>query len=291
MRFSLWGKGCCGISSIPTTAAAEVAVLHASKTSEDQSVLLWELQGPNSPTDIILKAYTWHTHTHTLYTRASMRRTQMHSTSKGNITISSDLHPPWLKSVSLCGALLLLFLFFFLCHQPSIPLVWPNPGFTLIKERAGAGETTQKSQYKIHLRLQYYKFTAGSRASGEKDAQNRWVSQLLLFHLWVSDLRVSCKLHLVIKSIASQRHCFPSHFVLSKAIFLPLLFSLPKCGSHGSEATVRVTLEWSSRKAPTVRSTRSLAAFMENLIEESWKDLSASRRDSACCSPSGKAHA
>lgn len=114
---------------------------------------------------------------------------------------------------------------------------------------------------------------------------------LLLFHLWVSDLRVSCKLHLVIKSIASQCRCPPSHFMLSKAIFFPLpLSAQPRRGSHGSEAMVCVTLEWSSRKASAVRSTRSLSAFMENLIEETWKDLSASREDSACCSPSGKAH-
>lgn len=52
------------------TAAAEVALLHASKTSEDQSVVLWELQGPNSPTDIVLNAFLHVTRTHTVYTDA-----------------------------------------------------------------------------------------------------------------------------------------------------------------------------------------------------------------------------
>lgn len=98
--------------SIPTTAAAEVALLHASKTSEDQSVVLWELQGPNSPTDIVLNALLHVIHIHTQYT-------QMHST----ITTSSDLRPPWLKSVSLLTACLFLLLLL-LCpisHQFPCP--------------------------------------------------------------------------------------------------------------------------------------------------------------------------
>lgn len=100
--------------SIPTTAAAEVALLHASKTSEDQSVVLWELQGPNSPTDIVLNAFLHVIHIHTQYT-------QMHST----ITTSSDLRPPWLKSVSLLTARLFFFFFFF-----SVPSVINSPALT-----------------------------------------------------------------------------------------------------------------------------------------------------------------
>lgn len=63
--------------------------VHASKTSKDQLVLLWELQGPTSPTDITFSSFIsspqlWLTHVDTHTACTCVHATDAHSTSKGN---------------------------------------------------------------------------------------------------------------------------------------------------------------------------------------------------------------
>lgn len=81
--------------------------VHASKTFRDQLVLLWELRGPTSPTDII--SYPQLFLTHCLYIHACNRLRNTLDLKRGTVAIICELHPPWLKCDSLLIALLLLF--------------------------------------------------------------------------------------------------------------------------------------------------------------------------------------
>lgn len=123
--------------------------------------------------------------------------------------------------------------------------------------------------YYIHPRLKNCRFKVGSRIGGERCTESLSQPSFIALQCF-PDLMVSCKLHLVIKSVVSQCQRPPSHFPPSPLqFFFPLLLFLSGCTSLGSETAVFVTLERSTRKAPAVGSTRVSFCLYGNLTEES----------------------
>ena len=99
----------------------------ASKTSRDQLVLVWELRGPTSPTDITQSSSSpRHTHTHTLPVHACMPLTYTQP-QRGNRCYYFRSSPTLIKMWQLAYCSLLPS---FLCCQPLISPAWSNPGFT-----------------------------------------------------------------------------------------------------------------------------------------------------------------
>lgn len=131
----------------------------------------------------------------------------------------------------------------------------------------------------MYPRLKNCRFKVGSGARREKrNFQNSQDSRRIIFHLCISFLWASNKLQLVIKSLGSQRRCpsFSFSTMFSVIFSFPASLLLSGRRSLRSETAVSVTWERNIRKASAVRSAGVSLCLSGNLIEESWKDLSAS---------------
>lgn len=157
-------------------------------------------------------------------------------------------------------------------------------------------EREQEGGSITHTRgLKNCRFKVGSRASGEIEVHRIPESTIRFYFICVLHTSGSfLKLHLVIKSVLFSMPTTPFSLSLSPLLFFsPLLLSLSVRRSLGSETAVSVTLEWSSRKALAVRSTRSLSAFMGTWLKRvertclpAWGKKG--RGAPACHSPSGE---
>lgn len=156
----------CRGASIPTTAGAEVALLHSRASLQD-------FRGSVGPSVGTSGSNLSHRH-HTVFpyklpstTCMHATDTGIHSTSKGNRCYYFWSSPTLIKMWQLtrCPPPL------FLCCQPLISLAWSNPAFTwaLIREGDAAGERTRESLHYIHPRLKNCRFKVGSRAGRQKE--------------------------------------------------------------------------------------------------------------------------
>lgn len=131
----------------------------------------------------------------------------------------------------------------------------------------------------MYPRLRNCRFKVGSGARREKkNFQNSQDNHPIIFHLCISNLWASNKLHLVINHVGSQCRCpsFSFSTLFSGTFFFPASLLPSGRRSLGSETAVSVTWERSIRKASAVRHSSVSLCLSGNLIEESWKDLSAS---------------